>query len=103
MVGSLKSGPRNIRINNRSMAPIRLDFDDAIPFYKALFKFRSLLESEESQSRFRLQRGELSLLDNERMLHGRIGLSVGALHLQGCYADRDGLLSTLKVLEKRSV
>ncbi len=83
------------------MAPIRLDFDDVIPFYKALFKFRSMLESEESQFPFRLQRGELFLLDNERVLHGRIGQSIGARHLQGCYADHDGLLGTLRVLEKR--
>ena len=85
------------------MAPIRLDFDDVVPFYKALFKFRTMLESEESQFRFRLQRGDLLLLDNERVLHGRIGRSVGVRHLQGCYADRDGLLSTLRVLEKSEV
>ncbi len=82
------------------MAPIRLDFDDVIPFYRALFKFRSMLESEDSQCRFSLQRGELFLLDNERVLHGRIGQIIGARHLQGCYADRDGLVSTLRVLEK---
>jgi len=92
--------PRKSRINNRSMAPTRLAFDDVIPFYKALFKFRSMLESEESQFRFRLQRGELFLLDNERVLHGRIGQIIGTRHLQGCYADRDGLLSMLRVLER---
>lgn len=94
---------RRIRINNRSMAPLRLDFDLVLPFYQALFKFRSILENEESQFHFQLQRGDLLLLDNERVLHGRIGHSVGARHLQGCYADRDGLLSTLRVLEKSEV
>ncbi|MCH9005081.1 MAG: TauD/TfdA family dioxygenase [Proteobacteria bacterium] len=82
---------RKIRINNRSMAPLRLDFDLVLPFYQASFKFRSILENEESQFHFQLQRGDLLLLDNERVLHGRIGHSVGACHLQGCYADRDGL------------
>ena len=85
------------------MAPIRLDFDGVIPLYKELFKFRSMLESEESQFRFRLQRDELFLLDNERVLHGHIGQSIGARHVQGCYADRDGLLSTLRVLDKSEV
>ena len=47
-----------------------------------------------------MQPGALLLLDNERVLHGRAGQSVGARHLQGCYADRDGLLNTLKILEK---
>ena len=85
------------------MAPLSLDFDLVLPFYQALFKFRRILESEQSQFRFKLQRGELLLLDNERVLHGRIGHSIGARHLQGCYADRDGFLSTLKVLEKSEV
>lgn len=76
---------------------------DVSPFYQALVKFHRILESEESQFRFQLQRGDLLLLDNERVLHGRIDHSIGARHLQGCYADRDGFLSTLRVLEKSEV
>ena len=91
---------KKIRINNRSMAPLKLPFDLVLPFYDALFEFRSVLESEASQFRFRMESGDLLLLDNERVLHGRIGHSIGARHLQGCYADRDGLLSTLRVLER---
>jgi len=91
---------RKIRINNRSIAPLQLAFDLVPLYYEALSAFRSILESEESQCRFLMQPGDLLLLDNERVLHGRAGESVGARHLQGCYADRDGLLSTLKVLEK---
>ena len=39
-------------------------------------------------------------MDNTRVLHARKGYS-GAGHrwLQGCYADKDGLLSTLAALE----
>ena len=91
---------RKIRINNRSIAPLNLPFETVIPFYKALSAFRNILESDRSQFRFLLQPGDLLLLDNERVLHGRAGESVGDRHLQGCYADRDGLLSTLKVLER---
>ena len=93
--------PKKIHVNNRSMAPLRLAYDLVLPFYQALFEFRSMLESEKSQFRFQLQEGDLLLLDNERVLHGRIGQSIGARHLQGCYADRDGMLSTLRVLENR--
>jgi len=91
---------RKIRINNRSIAPLQLPFDIVESFYDALATFRSILEDEESQYRFLMQPGDLLLLDNERVLHGRAGESVGERHLQGCYADRDGLLSTLKVLER---
>jgi gamma-butyrobetaine dioxygenase len=91
---------RKIRINNRSIAPLNLPFETVMPFYGALSAFRSILESDRSQFRFLLQPGDLLLLDNERVLHGRAGESIGERHLQGCYADRDGLLSTLKVLER---
>jgi len=91
---------RKIRINNRSIAPLDLPFEIVMPFYGALSAFRSILESDRSQKRFLLQPGDLLLLDNERVLHGRAGESIGERHLQGCYADRDGLLSTLKVLER---
>ena len=95
--------PVTIRMNNRSLAPLRLDFDLTLPFYQALFEFRAILENEKSQFRLRLQSGDLVVLDNERVLHGRIGHSVGHRHLQGCYADRDGLVSTLRVLERNGV
>ena len=91
---------RKVRINNRSIAPLKLPFDLVPPFYKALSEFRSILESDAAQYRFSLQPGDLMLFDNERVLHGRAGESIGARHLQGCYAERDGLLSTLRVLEK---
>jgi gamma-butyrobetaine dioxygenase len=91
---------RKVRINNRSIAPLNLPFEIVMPFYEALSTFRSILESDKSQFRFLLQPGDLLLLDNERVLHGRVGESIGERHLQGCYADRDGLLSTLKILHR---
>jgi len=93
---------REIRINNRSIAPLNLPFETTIPFYEALSAFRAILESDRSQFRFVLQPGDLLLLDNQRVLHGRAGESIGERHLQGCYADRDGLLSTLKVLQRNN-
>ena len=92
--------PRRIRINNRSMAPLDLPSGSVNPFYAALFAFRQILDDDASQFRIRLEPGDLIILDNERVLHGRVGESIGARHLQGCYADRDGLLSKLRILER---
>jgi len=37
------------------------------------------------------------------VLHARKAFSgIGSRWLQGCYADKDGLLSTLRVLEERT-
>ena len=90
-----------IRFNNRSLAPLELDDDLVEPYYDAHRTFARLLESPEFSIRFRLDPGELFLVDNTRVLHGRTGFSdMGERHLQGCYADRDGLRSRLAVLSR---
>lgn len=53
---------------------------------------------------FRLESGDCLIFDNTRILHARTAFeetSTGRRHLQGCYADLDGLLSTLSVLERQ--
>jgi gamma-butyrobetaine dioxygenase len=50
--------------------------------------------------RFKLAPGEAFVVDNTRVLHARKGYSgAGTRWLQGCYADRDGIFSTLAALE----
>jgi gamma-butyrobetaine dioxygenase len=50
---------------------------------------------------FRLGPGDCVVLDNTRILHARTGFgAAGGRHLQGCYADLDGVASTLAVLRR---
>jgi gamma-butyrobetaine dioxygenase len=70
-------------------------------WYEAYFTLLELLESPEAQVRFRLEPGDLVVLDNLRVLHARTAFAGGGdRHLQGCYADRDGLHSTIAVLAR---
>ena len=93
-----------VRFNTRSTAPFRLDDSIVEDYYDAYRKFGRLLEAPEYQVRFALAPGDLFIVDNQRVLHGRTGYSdSGERHLQGCYADRDGLRSTLAVLERAVV
>jgi gamma-butyrobetaine hydroxylase len=90
-----------VHYNSRSPAPFDLDEDLVQPFYDAYRKFVGLLGSAELQIQFKLAPGDLFIVDNERVLHGRTGFSAaGQRHLQGCYADRDGLRSRLAVLNR---
>ena len=51
---------------------------------------------------FKLSPGESFIVDNTRVLHARKGYSgAGSRWLQGCYADKDGLLSTLAAIERQ--
>ncbi len=70
-------------------------------YYAAYRRLAELIEDQNGKSGFKLEPGELFIVDNLRVLHARRPItSAGARWLQGCYADRDGLLSTLAALEE---
>ena len=88
----------------------RLDFvplepPDALDgYYRARRAFDYLLRSPEFEIRFLLNSGDLLMMDNRRLLHGRTGFdpSEGLRHLQGCYIDIDGPRSLYRVLRRKS-
>jgi len=87
----------------------RLDFVPLLPpmlldgYYRARRAFDHLLRSPQFEVRFLLDAGELLMMDNRRLLHGRTGFdpSEGLRHLQGCYIDIDGPRSLYRVLRRR--
>jgi gamma-butyrobetaine dioxygenase len=90
-----------LHLNNRSKGVPQGDPERVGVWYDAYLRLLALLESPELQVVFRLEPGDLVLMDNLRTLHARTGFaSTGSRRLQGCYADRDGLLSTLALLER---
>jgi gamma-butyrobetaine dioxygenase len=91
---------RTIRYNNRSIGPVDIDADDVPTFYAAYRRFARLLHDPSMMVGFRLKPGDLFIVDNRRVLHGRRGFAGGRRHLQGTYADADSLMSKLRVLEK---
>jgi gamma-butyrobetaine dioxygenase len=91
-----------IRFNNRSTAPITdVPYDDMAAYYAAYRRLGEIIDDPAMAVTFKLQPGECFIVDNTRVLHGRTGYaaSAGSRWLQGCYADKDGLRSTLAVLE----
>ncbi|MGB0504739.1 MAG: 2-trimethylaminoethylphosphonate dioxygenase [Pikeienuella sp.] len=90
-----------VRFNNRSAAPITdVPFDDMADYYAAYREFSDIISDPSMEVAFKLAPGESFIVDNTRVLHARAGFSSGGSRwLQGCYADKDGLLSTLRVLE----
>jgi gamma-butyrobetaine dioxygenase len=93
---------RGVRFNNRSVRPLRLPYAEITAFYAAYRRWAELLARPERQLNLRLTPGDCLIFDNTRILHARTAFSVtGGRHLQGCYADLDGLASTLTVLARR--
>jgi len=97
----LEGEVRAVRYNNRSAAPLDLAEELVAPHYRATRRFSELLHDPGAMVGFRLEAGDLFIVDNQRVLHGRRGFGRGRRHLQGAYSDKDGLLSTLRVLEAR--
>ena len=94
-----------IRFNNRSAAAFTdIPYDDMADYYAAYRRFAELIEDPVMEVSFKLKPGELFIVDNTRVLHARKSFSSsGSRWLQGCYADKDGLLSTLAAIEEEGL
>jgi [2-(trimethylamino)ethyl]phosphonate dioxygenase len=91
-----------VRFNNRSAAAFTdIPYEEMGAFYAAYRRFAEIVEDPANEVAFKLAPGELFIVDNTRVLHARKGFSgSGSRWLQGCYADKDGLLSTLAAIEE---
>ncbi|WP_425450059.1 TauD/TfdA family dioxygenase [Virgifigura deserti] len=94
---------KSIRFNNWLRAALDLPEAKVEPTYRALRTLWGYLRDPRFQLRPRLAAGEMLAFDNARVLHGRepFDPNTGRRHLQGCYLDRDLVLSRLRLLERR--
>ena len=71
-----------------------------MPAARAAF-WKLIAPSSPLTLRFRLQPGELLMMDNYRLLHGRTGytLATGSRHMRQCYMDRDTVQSRRRLLQ----
>ena len=87
----------------------RLDFVPLIDkekleiFYTARKKISELYNSNQYRIEFRLLPGDLLMMDNYRLLHGRTSYNAneGNRFLQGCYIDYDSTEGKLKHLKRK--
>ncbi|XP_070533620.1 gamma-butyrobetaine dioxygenase-like [Ptychodera flava] len=87
---------RNVHMN---MSP-----EKVYTFYKALKAFYDILNSPENIIKFKLQPGEMIVVDNTRVLHGRTAFTVEAgeeRHLEGGYLDWDLVNARIRLLKQR--
>ena len=93
---------RTIRFSPRlDLVPL-LTPDELSAYYRARRDFGVSLRSSEFEIRFLLNKGDLVMFDNCRLLHGRTAFDPqeGLRHLQGCYIDIDGPRSRYRVLQR---
>jgi len=94
---------KRIRLSPRlDYVPV-LKKDQLNQFYKARSFFIKLCNSKKFMIQFKLEPGDLMIMDNYRTLHGRTAynMNVGERHLQGCYIDHDSAESKMNYLKKK--
>jgi len=72
-------------------------------YYSARKKISKLYNSDNYRIEFKLQPGDLLMMDNHRLLHGRTAYNAneGNRFLQGCYIDYDSTEGKLKHLKRK--
>jgi len=92
-----------IRFNDRVAAPLVLPEDAVEPFYAAFSKLAQLYGRTEFRLSIGLVTGDLMLIDNDRVLHGRTGFADGASfrHIRQAHVNRTDFHSRLRILGRR--
>src|SRR6056300_343347 len=72
-------------------------------YYSARNKISELYNSDQYRIEFKLSPGDLLMMDNHRLLHGRTTYNAneGKRFLQGCYIDYDSTEGKLKHLQRK--
>ena len=92
-----------IRYNGNSIGQLDLPEDLIETTYQALQAFESILYDKNLWWQPLLQPGDLLIVDNHRVLHGREAFdpSLGERHLQTCSVDRDDFHNNYRRLAKK--
>ena len=94
---------KQVRFSTRlDYVPI-LEKDKLDTFYKARKKISDLYNSKKFKIEFKLMPGDLMMMDNHRLLHGRTvyDANQGKRFLQGCYIDYDSSEGKLRHLKRK--
>jgi gamma-butyrobetaine dioxygenase len=91
-----------VRMANFLRGPFDAPADKMPALYRAYRRFIALARDPSFRIVKRLRAGDMWVFDNRRVLHSRTAFdpSSGKRHLQGCYVDRDELMSRIRVLER---
>ncbi|KAA0950237.1 gamma-butyrobetaine dioxygenase [Pseudomonas sp. ANT_H14] len=91
-----------IRMANFLRGPFETSVEQMPLVYRAYRRFIAMTREDRFRLVKRLNPGELWCFDNRRTLHARNAFdpASGARHFQGCYIDRDELLSRILVLQR---
>ena len=94
---------RQVRLSNRTDSIDAEDAELLERYYRARNELTRRVNDPAYQLHFKLGPGDLLIMDNYRLYHGRAGYrpGTGDRHMRQCYMDRDTVGSRRKVLARR--
>ena len=94
---------RQIRFSPRLDFAPQADPDLLDVYYRGRRWLAAALNDPARQLHYRMQPGDVVVVDNHRVLHGRsvFDPTRGSRHLQGCYVDHDGPLTAWTLAHRR--
>ncbi|MBR2515505.1 MAG: TauD/TfdA family dioxygenase [Halomonas sp.] len=95
--------PVRVRYSNRTERIPALPPEELEAYYAARQAFYQLITGEELTLHLKLDPGQMLIMDNYRLLHGRSAfqLAGGVRHMRQGYVDRDSTASRRRVLRQR--
>ena len=93
---------KHVRFHGRCDRVALADPDKLDLFYKARRKFHELIKSDQLEIRFKLNAGDMFIVDNHRIIHSRTAFKphTGERHMRQAYLDRDVISSRQKTLTR---
>lgn len=93
-----------VRMNPFSIQPFYTAPEHMLDFYAAYQTLGQMMESDTYKLTMKLAAGHLLIMDNTRILHGRLGYdsAEGERLLQGCFSKQEDFWSKLAVLKRSS-
>ena len=85
-----------VSYNNYDRASFRMKNNLTMDFYKAIKEFDLIANDKKNQWRHILRPGQLLIINNWRLLHGR-GSFKGTRKMSGCYINKEDFDSTCKI------
>lgn len=97
-----EGNPSEVRMTTFLRGPLNVPFEAVELAYAGLRAFQELANSERFRLTFAYQPGDLMIFDNRRILHGRGAFdeAIGDRALQGCYMEREEVLSRIRILRR---
>ena len=91
-----------LRYSNQLMQPMDPTGKGVEGFYKAYHELSQRIMSGQARAIFRLEAGQILVLQAHRVLHGRQAFTPNARrHLQDAYYEQDNVRNHLIVLQRR--